>query len=219
MGALRQRWRVVRSATGASGVVEVLGDQPVLTQLRPPSTSGSTARRPTPNGAAVGTEADPQVFATVSGAERSPSPDARVKQMSWLGRSEERARRLSRSASPSRRASRPSEGKERLLSPRKTPPPSAPPPRSTEDVELSTMAETSEELDPIVTDVWVELPQEDEVARRSRVFGEVGVTGGEVWVRHWLRLRCTVLELFTESQKQRGTSTSRTLWSRCAPPS
>ena len=36
---LRQRWRVVRSATGASGVVEVLGDQPVLTQLRPPSTS------------------------------------------------------------------------------------------------------------------------------------------------------------------------------------
>ena len=113
-------------------------------------------------------------------------------------------RRLSRSASPSRRASRPSEGKERLISLKTSTPPSAPPPRSAEDVELETMTETSEELDPIVIDVWVELPQEDEVARRSRVFGEMGVTGGEVWVRHWLRLRCTVLELFTESQKQKG---------------
>ena len=140
---LRQRWRVVRSATGASGVVEVLGDQPVLTQLRPPSTSALHRTTSDPQtGLRSVAEVDPQVFATVSGAERSPSPDARVKQMSWLGRSEERVRRLSRSASPSRRASRPSEGKERLLSPRKTPPPSAPPPRSTEDVELETRSST-----------------------------------------------------------------------------
>ena len=116
---LRQRWRVVRSATGASGVVEVLGDQPVLTQLRPPSTSALHRTTSDPQaGLRSVAEVDPQVFA-VSGAERSPSPDARqadvvarAERGAACGGSADRRRRRdarrvpARAARPSRRARR-----------------------------------------------------------------------------------------------------------------
>ena len=111
---LRQRWRVVRSATGASGVVEVLGDQPVLTQLRPPSTS---ALQRTTSDPQTGLRSVPRWTRRCSRPSAAPSrPEpGRARQADVVARKERGARRrLSRSASPSRRASRPSEGKERL---------------------------------------------------------------------------------------------------------